>query len=205
VAGAMLCVAVLAAACGTRLPDRAFHAPTPTASPTSSTAPPGGTDVGVTATTIKVGNIASRTNPFDAQAFVGPYYGAKAFFDDLNRRGGINGRRIVFDACDDGGSSLANTGCVHRLIDSDHVFALVSNAVLTYSGAGYVDTRGVPDVGSQPIDSAYTRYHHLWDIYGESYPRNGRIGYDGVLTGGTEVYRYFKVRYPTVARRAGVV
>ena len=199
-----LALVTVAAACGTRLPDRAFTSPTaaPTSTPTS---PRPGTDIGVTGDTIKVGNIVSRTNPFDAQAFVGPYYGAKAFFDALNARGGVNGRRIVFDSCDDSGSSIANLRCVHRLIDTDRVFAMVSNAILTYSGADYVNGRGVPDIGSQPIDNAYTRYHHLWDIYGESYPRNGTVGYDGVLSGGTEVYRWFKVRFPSVPRRAGVV
>jgi branched-chain amino acid transport system substrate-binding protein len=206
---AVLVSGVLLVGCGTRLPDSAFRA-TPTSTSTSTATPTptssgGATEVGVTATSIKVGNIVSRTNPFDPQAFVGPFYGAKAYFDALNAKGGVNGRRIVFDSCDDSGSGIANTRCAHQLIDTDRVFAMVSNAILTYTAADYVNTRGVPDVGSQPIDNAYTRYHHLWDIYGESYPRNGTIGYDGVLSGGTEVYRWFKVRYPSVPRRAGVV
>src|SRR3954466_6655500 len=36
-------------------------------------------DVGVTASTITIGNIVSKTNPFDPRAFVGPSYGIEAF------------------------------------------------------------------------------------------------------------------------------
>ena len=124
-------------------------------------------DVGVTPTTITIGNIVSKTNPFDQRAFVGPGYGIQAFVHWVNAHGGIHGRQVVLKTCDDQGSGNANVSCVHRLIDSDHVFAFVSNAILTYSGAGYVNSKGVPDVGAQPIDNAYNKYPHMWDIYGE--------------------------------------
>jgi branched-chain amino acid transport system substrate-binding protein len=162
-------------------------------------------DVGVTATTITLGTISSRTNPFDPTAFVGPLYGAQAFVAALNRRGGINGRSVRLVSCDDHGDGGRNNECVHQLIDNDKVFALVSNAIFRYDGAAYVQSKGVPDVGSQPIDTAYTRYSHLWDIYGEAYPRAGKVGYDGKLEGGTEVYRFFKQRFPKVPLKAGVV
>lgn len=205
-------LALLLAGCGTRLPDSSFSTPTPSPSRTGSPAPsptatsagPGATDVGVTATTITIGNISSLTNPFDPHAFVGGYYGAKAWFDQLNAHGGIGGRKVRFLSCDDKGSPTANTDCVRAL--TPKVLAFASNAILTYSGAPLVQAAGVPDVGGQPIDPAYTRYSHLWDIYGESYPRDGRhYGFDGVLTGGTEVWRYFAVRYPNVPHVAGVV
>jgi len=163
-------------------------------------------DTGVTATTITIGSIASKTNPFDPRAFVGPLYGIEAFVHWTNAHGGIHGRKLVLKTCDDQGSGDANVSCVHQLIDSDHVFALVSNAILSYSGAGYVNSKGVPDIGSQPIDTAYNKYPHLWDIYGEEYPRDGKqAGFNGKLYGGTEVYRYFKTKFPKVPLKAGVV
>lgn len=163
-------------------------------------------DVGVTPTTITIGNIASKTNPFDPRAFVGPEYGLEAFVHWTNAHGGIHGRKLVLRTCDDQGSGDQNVRCVHQLIDSDHVFALVSNAILTYSGADYVNAKAVPDVGSQPIDNAYNKYPHLWDIYGEDYPRDGKqIGFNGKLYGGTEVYKYFSQRFPKVPKIAGVV
>lgn len=162
-------------------------------------------DVGVTPTTITLGSISSRTNPFDPTAFVGPLYGAQAFVDELNRHGGINGRTVRLAACDDHGDGGRNNECVHQLVDTDKVFALASSAIFTYAGASYVQSKGVPDVGSQPIDTAYTQYSHLFDLYGESYPRNGTVGYNGQLEGGTEVYQYFKGKFPKVPLKAGVV
>jgi branched-chain amino acid transport system substrate-binding protein len=196
------------AACGTRLPDSAF-APaqhpvagsTATAAATTNTA----SDVGVTPTTITIGEIASSTNPFDPQAFVGPTYGLEAFVRYTNAHGGVDGRQLVLHTCDDQGSSIANATCAHTLVDSDHVFALVSNVALDYAGAPYVNSQNVPDIGAQPIDNAYNTYSHLFDIYGETYPRNGKPGLHGQLYGGTEVYRYFKVTFPQVPLKAGVV
>jgi branched-chain amino acid transport system substrate-binding protein len=169
-------------------------------------APNTASDVGVTPTTITIGNIVSKTNPFDPRAFVGPSYGLQAFVHWTNAHGGIHGRQLVLKTCDDQGSGAANVSCVHQLIDHDHVFALVSNAILTYSGADYVNSKGVVDLASQPIDNAYNRYPHLWDIYGEDYPRDGKqTGFNGYLYGGTEAYRYFNRKFPRVKRVAGVV
>ena len=163
-------------------------------------------DVGVTPTTITIGNIVSKTNPFDPRAFVGPQYGLQAFVNWTNAHGGVHGRKLILKTCDDQGSGQANNSCVHQLIDSDHVFALVSNAILTYSGADYVNSKAVPDMGSQPIDNAYNKYPHLWDIYGEDYPRDGKqVGFNGKLMGGGEVYKYFSQRFPKVPKVAGVV
>ncbi len=204
-------VVVAAAGCGTRLPGSAFETSSSTA---PSTAAPGGsvspgaaggaTDVGVSATTVTIGNISSLSNAFDPRAFTGGFDGAKAFFDHLNAHGGVNGRTVRFVGCDDKGSATANVSCAQSLVGK--VFAFASNVIVSYAGASIVDGAGVPDVGGQPVDHAYTRYPHLWDIYGESYPRDGtHYGYRGVLTGGTEVWRYFAVRFPSVPHTAGVV
>jgi branched-chain amino acid transport system substrate-binding protein len=163
-------------------------------------------DVGVTPSSITIGNIVSKTNPFDPRAFVGPTYGLEAFIHWTNAHGGVHGRKLILKFCDDQGSGDQNNACAHQLVDSDKVFALAGNAVLAYSGAGYVNSKGVPDIGSQPIDNAYNQYPHLFDIYGEEYPRDGKqVGIKGQLYGGTEIYRYFKSKYPSVAKVAGVV
>jgi branched-chain amino acid transport system substrate-binding protein len=163
-------------------------------------------DRGVTATTITIGNIVSKSNPFDPRAFVGPGYGVEAFVRWTNAHGGIHGRLLVLKTCDDQGNGDQNVTCVHQLLDSDHVFALVSNAILSYNGAAYANSQGVPDIGSQPIDNPYNEYPHMWDLYGEDYPRDGKqIGFHGQLYGGTEVHRYFKEKFPHVKLVAGVV
>ncbi|HTW20915.1 MAG TPA: ABC transporter substrate-binding protein [Mycobacteriales bacterium] len=207
---------LVVAACGTRLPNSAFssqeHPTTGASSPTGASSSPTASDdgntasaVGVTPTTITIGQIASITNPFDPESFVGPEYGLQAFVRYTNAHGGIHGRQLVLHTCDDQGSSIENNVCAHTLIDKDHVFALVSNAAIDYAGAGYVNSQNVPDIGAQPIDNSYVTYHNLFDLYGESYPRNGKPGLNGMLYGGTEVYRFFKVHFPHVPLKAGVV
>ena len=69
------------------------------------------------------GNLAERVGPAVAAA--------NMYFDEVNRLGGVNGRRIKFLSIDDKGeiaNSVANT---RRLIETEGVFAL-----LLQTGAG---------------------------------------------------------------------
>ncbi|MFG2644033.1 ABC transporter substrate-binding protein [Streptomyces sp. NPDC048370] len=192
-AAALLLATLLAltTACGSRLPERAFQT-RPTA-----TFPSGGEP-------LRVGIISSATSPVGGDAFTGPGEGARAWFDALNARGGVNGRRVEVVTCDDGGSGVGNNECVHRLIDERKVFALVATTALDYAGAPLVSKAGVPDIGGQPLTPAYETYPHLYGIYGSLAPRTGAApGWNGVLYGGTEVYRWFKREHS--ARTAAVV
>ncbi|GGT12393.1 hypothetical protein GCM10010222_63070 [Streptomyces tanashiensis] len=176
--------------CGSRLPERAFE--------TRPTATPSGGEP------LRVGIITSATSPVGGQTFTGPRDGARAWFDALNARGGLDGRRIEVETCDDGGSGVGNNACVHRLIDERRVFALVATTALNYAGAPLVARAGVPDIGGQPLTPAYDTYPHLYGIYGSSAPRTGREpGWGGTLYGGTEVYHWF--REELGARTAAVV
>ncbi|MFC8274729.1 ABC transporter substrate-binding protein [Streptomyces sp. NPDC057271] len=192
-AGTLLLAALLGltAACGSRIPERAFET-RPTA-----TVPSGGEP-------LRIGIITSATSPVGGDAFSGPRDGALAWFDALNARGGVDGRRVEVVTCDDGGSGVGNNECVHRLIDERKVFALVATTALDYAGAPLVAEAGVPDIGGQPLTPAYETYPHLYGIYGSLAPRTGEApGWDGVLYGGTEVYRWFKREHG--ARTAAVV
>ena len=172
--------------CGTRLPASAFS---------QAAASPGNVFVnGVSATQIRVGMIDSITSALGMDTFSGPGYGARAFFDALNASGGVNGRKVVVDQCDDSGSGLGNEQCAHKLIDKDQVFAFAGNSVFDYAGATYVSAHDVPDIGGEPISQAYDQYPHLYSIYGSNEPRQGTVGWNGRLYGGTEVYAYFKQR-----------
>lgn len=147
---------------------------------------------GVSSNEIKVGMIDSITSPLGPNAFSGPGYGAQAYFDALNAAGGVDGRKIRVFQCDDSGSGLGNMQCVHQLIDSDQVFAFAGNSILSYTGASYVSSKDVPDIGGEPIDQAYDQYQHLYSIYGSSSPRDGTVGWNGELYSSTEIYAYFK-------------
>ena len=181
---------ITAAGCGTRLPASAFTGQAATA---AGGAGSGSVYVeGVSATTIKVGMIDSISSPLGANTFSGPGYGAQAYFDALNAAGGLDGRKVVVDQCDDAGSGLGNIQCVHQLIDSDQVFAFAGNSIYDYAGAAYVSAKDVPDIGGEPIDQAYDQYPHLYSIYGSDEPRDGTVGFDGTLYSSTEIYAYFK-------------
>ncbi|MFF6778292.1 ABC transporter substrate-binding protein [Streptomyces sp. NPDC012637] len=183
-------LAALTAACGSRLPERAFE--------TRPTVNPSGGEP------LRVGIITSATSPVGGGTFTGPRDGALAYFAALNARGGLDGRRIEAVTCDDGGSGIGNNACVHRLVDERKVFALVATTALDYAGAPRVSRAGVPDIGGQPLTPAYETYPHLYGIYGSSAPRTGQApGWNGVLYGGTEVYRWFRTHLG--ARTAAVV
>lgn len=183
----------LGTACGSRLPESDFER-RDRGSPSEPARD---------RTSIRVGVITSATSPVGGNAFTGPRDGAKAFFDRLNARGGIDGRRVEVRMCDDGGSGIGNNECVHRLIDEDKVVALVATTALDYAGASRVSHARVPDIGGQPIGAAYDTWPHLYGIYGSLAPRDGTTGWDGEQYGGTEVYRYFKREHG--ARTAAVV
>ncbi|MFE3498817.1 ABC transporter substrate-binding protein [Kitasatospora sp. NPDC059160] len=188
----LLALLPLLAGCGTRLPDGAFTA---RATPAPGAGGNPSFDTGVSATAIRIGIVTSLTSPVGSEVFSGPRYGAQAFFQALNDRGGLHGRTVEVVTCDDGGSGIGNQDCVHRLVDQAHVFALVSGSVLDYAGAPYVSGKAVPDVGGQPIGTAYDRWPHLYGIYGSAAPRDGRaVGWNGTLYQSTEVFRFFKQR-----------
>ncbi|MFE2265973.1 ABC transporter substrate-binding protein [Streptomyces griseosporeus] len=188
-AAAAALLLLLGTACGSRLPESDFeHRDHPAATAREP---------------LRVGILTSATSPVGGDAFTGPGDGARAFFDRLNARGGIDGRRVEVRTCDDGGSGVGNNACVHRLIDEDKVVALVATTVLDYAGASRVSHARVPDIGGQPIGAAYDTWPHLYGIYGSLAPRDGTPGWHGTLYGGTEVYRYFRREHG--ARTAAVV
>ncbi|QGV81374.1 ABC transporter substrate-binding protein [Streptomyces ficellus] len=181
----------LSAACGSRLPESDFGT-RPSGRATGAGEP------------VRVGIITGATSPVGGGALTGPRDGAMAYFTALNARGGIDGRRVEVLTCDDGGSGIGNNACVQELVDEKDVFALVATTALDYAGAARVSRAGVPDIGGQPLGPAYDTYPHLYGIYGSSAPRTGgKPGWNGVLTGGTEVYRWFKRELG--ARTAAVV
>ena len=196
-AGGLLLVS---AACGTRLPESAFTTSGTASSNANSQA---ATDVGVTSTQVKIGIMASVTGPLGSSTFSPPMYGAQAYLAALNARGGVHGRMIKVVTCDDQSVGSGNQRCVHHLIDDEHIFALTATSVLNYAGAAYVNQNGVPDIGGEPIGTAYDQYPHLYSIAGSYEPRNGTVGWNGKIPTTTEIYRWLREKLN--ARTAAVV
>jgi len=106
----------------------------------TSTAGAASSAPGVSATQINVGSISTTSGPL-AGIFGGLAPGMIAYFNTLNAKGGVNGRKIVLtNNLDDGGSPSQFTQDVHTLIDQDHVFA-VATASAWFTPGYFVSTK----------------------------------------------------------------
>jgi len=100
---------------------------------------------GVTDTEIRVGGVASVTNPLGGK-FGDAFEGTKAYFDMINASGGIYGRKLVLAAERDdktGGNKVE----VEALLTQDQVFAVLPVATLLFTGADTLVAQGVPTFG----------------------------------------------------------
>jgi branched-chain amino acid transport system substrate-binding protein len=167
----------------------------PQGSGTTNGKPNTASDVGVTATSIRLGNIVTRSGSFGPNQFTAFYYGAAAYFDYINSQGGINGRKVTFNNCDDKGTAGGNNDCAHSLAGdgTNGVFAFVANDCLVCDGLKYISEKGIPSVGGVAIDFSDYGNQHSWRYSGQMYPQNGQIGYKGNLYLGTQMFHYFKV------------
>jgi branched-chain amino acid transport system substrate-binding protein len=77
---------------------------------------------GITDTEIKLGGSYPFSGPASAYGIIGE--GAKAYFEFVNAKGGINGRKINFKTIDDGYEPPRALQNARRLIQQDKVFAL---------------------------------------------------------------------------------
>jgi len=96
---------------------------TQAASPVASAA---GTDVGLTATTIRVGLIADVNTSLVPGLFQDSVNAVKAWASDVNASGGLAGRKVVVDFCDSKLDPNATTNCVIQACQND--FALVGTS-----------------------------------------------------------------------------
>jgi len=154
-------------------------------------------DAGVTPTQIYVGNIVTKSGAFGPDQFTAMYYGAAAYFDSINSQGGINGRKIVFNTCDDRGQQADNNACARSLAKDGKtgVFAFVGNDCLVCPGLKYISDLKIPSVGGLAIDFSDYSLPYSWRYSGQMYPTDGKhIGYKGNLYEGTHMFHYFKTK-----------
>ena len=83
-------------------------------------------DVGLTATTIKIGVIADVNNPLVPGLFLKSVNAVKAWASTINASGGLDGRKVVVDFCDSKLDPNATSNCVIAACQND--FALVGTA-----------------------------------------------------------------------------
>ena len=112
-------------------------------------------DPGVTSTSVLLGGTVPLTGEAAAFGTVGP--GAKAYFDYVNAKGGVNGRKIEYRYYDDAYNPAQTVLLTRRLVEQDRVFAIFNSvgtannlAIRDYLNASKVPQLDVAD-GSQQI------------------------------------------------------
>jgi len=133
---------------------------------------------GVTAKTVTIGGTFPLTGP--AQLYGVIPKAENAYFQYVNARGGVNGRKIVFKVYDDQYNPAMTVPLTHKLVQQDHVFA-------DYGALGtapnlairdYLNAAGVPQVlvatGDSYWGSQYKKYP--WTIgFQPDYPGESRV------------------------------
>ncbi|HZT16534.1 MAG TPA: ABC transporter substrate-binding protein [Gaiellaceae bacterium] len=133
---------------------------------------------GVTAKTVTIGGTFPLTGP--AQLYGVIPKAENAYFQYVNARGGVNGRKIVFKVYDDQYNPALTVPLTHKLVQQDHVFA-------DYGALGtapnlairdYLNKAGVPQVlvatGDSYWGSQYKKYP--WTIgFQPDYPGESRV------------------------------
>jgi branched-chain amino acid transport system substrate-binding protein len=103
-------------------------------------------DPGVTPTAIVLGGTVPLSGEAAAFGAVGP--GAKAYFDYVNAKGGVNGRKIDYRYYDDGYNPSQTVQLTRKLVEQDKVFA-VFNSVGTNNNLAirdYLNANKVPQL-----------------------------------------------------------
>jgi branched-chain amino acid transport system substrate-binding protein len=124
-----------------------------------------GSDPGITASSIKLGGSYPFSGPASAYGTIG--VSAKAYFDWLNAKGGVNGRKIEFTTVDDGYEPARALQNAKQLVEQDKVFALFNTlgtannlAIWDYSNQQKVPqvfvATGASDWGADPSKHPWT-------------------------------------------------
>ena len=122
----------------------------PAAGPSGGVGLPNGgvTDIGVTADKITIGGVWFHESYLDRYSRVAEH-ATRAFFNEINRAGGVFGRKIDYVSCIDGGDSSRARACFKDLVENKKVFMLgPSVSWSTGTIQDYVKQQKIPFVGS---------------------------------------------------------
>jgi len=120
------------------------------------------TDPGVTSTTVLLGGTAPLSGSQSAYASVAR--GAKAYFDYIDSKGGVNGRRIDYTILDDLSDPTQAAQQTRRLVEKDGVFAVFNTFGTDQNLAvrDYLNQKKVPQLfaasGASTLGSEAAQY-----------------------------------------------
>ena len=121
-----------------------------------------GADPGLTATSILLGGTVPLSGEAAAFGSVAP--GAKAYFDYVNSKGGVNGRKITYRYYDDQYNPALTVQLTRKLVEQDRVFAIFGSVGTANNLAirDYLNVQKVPQLfvadGSQQIGQSWRSY-----------------------------------------------
>ena len=123
--------------------------------------PNGNTDVGITASSIKVGHIGIYSGPV---GYVGQNLSlaARATLQSINDAGGINGRKLDVLVRDDGWDGTKGINAARDLVEREKVFAICCTQSVSTTDplTPYADQQKVPNVG--PDGWGQVQYTGQW-------------------------------------------
>jgi branched-chain amino acid transport system substrate-binding protein len=126
----------------------------------SGNTPVAATDVGITSSTILLGNTIAQSGPAAAYGTIA--YAEAAYFNYVNSNGGINGRTITYKILDDGYNPANTVPLTKQLVEQDQVFAMFSGlgTQAQTSVRDYLNTKKVPQLfvatGATTFSKDYT-------------------------------------------------
>ena len=105
-----------------------------------------GLDAAVTDTEIRIGNVMPYTGPLAAFSTIGRT--EAAYFDMINERGGINGRKIKFTSYDDSSDPATALEQTKKLIESDKVLLIFGSFGTpgNLAARSYLNERKIPQL-----------------------------------------------------------
>jgi branched-chain amino acid transport system substrate-binding protein len=150
---------------------------------------------GVTATTITLGQSAAFTGPA-AQLGIQMNTGTKAYFDHVNAKGGVHGRKITLKTRDDKYEANLAVENTKKLIEQDRVFALVSYVGTPTTGAAMpiITEAKIPLVGpftgAEVLRSPVNRY--IFNVRASYYDETEKIVEQLVSTGNKNIAVFYQ-------------
>ena len=103
-------------------------------------------NTGAAGSEIRIGNLMPYTGALAAFAAIGR--SQAAYFDMINERGGINGRKVKFFSMDDAYSAPKCVEATRRLVEQEEVLALYGSLGTAPQTAvhKYLNSKGVPQL-----------------------------------------------------------
>jgi branched-chain amino acid transport system substrate-binding protein len=95
---------------------------------------------------IKVGVINDTTGAA-ASGFQTTEVGIKAYFNAVNAAGGVNGQKIEYVMADSTSTPAGALNAAHKLVQTDHVFAILSTTSFFFGAQAYALKEGIPVIG----------------------------------------------------------